>query len=76
MQEQQQVTPALYSTKLPTKSQTYFFDVKKAKNGNRYITITQSRIWDGKPIRNSVIIFEDQIEAFNHIFTETAGHMK
>lgn len=74
--QEQQPTQALYSTKLPTKSQTYFFDVKEAKNGNRYVTITQSRIWNGKPVRNSVIIFADQLEAFNHIFTETAGHMK
>jgi hypothetical protein len=70
MQEQQQPTPALFSTKLPTKSQTYFFDVKAAKNGSKYLTITQSRIKDGQKFRNSVIVFSDQLEAFSQIFEE------
>lgn len=76
MQEQQQITPALFSTKLPTKSQTYFFDVKAAKNGNKYLTITQSRIKDGQKFRSSVNVFSDQIDAFNQLFAETQEHMK
>jgi len=70
MQEQQPQTPALYSTKLPTKSQTYFFDVKAAKNGSKYLTITQSRIKDGQKLRNSLIVFSDQLEAFAQVFEE------
>jgi len=76
MQEQPTYTPALFSTKLPTKSQTYFFDVKAAKNGNKYLTITQSRIKDGQKFRNSVMVFEDEIEAFNALFAETQAHLK
>ena len=76
MQEQQQYTPALYSTKLPTKSQTYFFDVRAAKNGNKYLTITQSRMKDGQPVRNSLIVFADQMEAFNKAFAESQEHVK
>jgi len=70
MQEQQQFAPALYSTKLPTKSQTYFFDVKEAKNGHKYLTITQSSIRGGQKFRNSLIVFGDQLEAFSQIFAE------
>lgn len=76
MQEQQPKISALFSTKLPTKSQTYFFDVKAAKNGSKYLTITQSRIKDGQKFRNSVMIFSDQIDAFNQLFAETQKHMK
>lgn len=70
MQEQQPQNPALFSTKLPTKSQTYFFDVKAAKNGSKYLAITQSRIKDGQKFRNSLIVFSDQLEAFAAIFEE------
>jgi len=70
MQEQQQFAPSLYSTKLPTKSQTYFFDVKEAKNGHKFVTITQSRMKDGIRVRNSLIVFSDQLEAFSEIFAD------
>ena len=76
MQEQQQITPALYSTKLPTKSQTYFFDVKAAKNGSKYLTITQSRIKDGQKFRNTISVFSDQLDAFNQVLAETQEHVK
>lgn len=71
MQEQQtQIAPALYSSKLPTKSQTYFFDVRAAKNGSKYVSITQSRIKEGQRIRNTVTVFSDQLDAFNQVFAE------
>ena len=74
-QTQQPQNPALYSAKLPTKSQTYFFDVKTAKNGSKYLTITQSRIQDGQKFRNSVIVFSDDLDGFNRVFAETQAQM-
>ena len=70
MQEQPLQHPSLFSTKLPTKSHTYFFDVKEAKNGNKYLTITQSRIKDGQHFRNSVIVFSDTLADFSQAFEE------
>ena len=75
-QPQQQITPALYSTKLPTKSQTYFFDVKAAKNGNKYLNITQSRIKDGQKFRNTISLFQSDLEGFNAIFAEAQEKVK
>ena len=76
MQEQAQPIQALYSTKLPTKSQTYFFDVKEAKNGSKYLNITQSRIKDGQKTRSTITVFSDQLDAFNQVFAETQAHVK
>ena len=76
MQEQPQITPALYSSKLPTKSQTYFFDVRQAKNGSKYLTITQSRIKDGQKLRNTISLFFSDLEGFNTIFAETQEKVK
>ena len=45
-------------------------DVKEAKNGHKYLTITQSSIRGGQKFRNSLIVFGDQLEAFSQIFAE------
>lgn len=45
---------------------TYFLDVKKAKNGERYLTITESR-FAGEGIereRSRVIVFADALDGF------------
>jgi len=47
-------------------SRTYFFDLKKAKTGKRYLMLTESR-WaeDGKERqRNSIILFPEQAAEF------------
>jgi len=67
MQEQQpsMPSPALYSQNLKTKSKTYFFDVKAAKNGNKYLSITESRIKDGQKFRSTITVFPDNLQAFS-----------
>jgi hypothetical protein len=69
-------TPALYSQNLQTKSQTYFFDVRQAKNGNKYMTITQSWIKDGQKFRNTLSLFANNLEEFNKAFAESQEQMK
>lgn len=56
---------ALFSEVLKTKSQTYFFDVKEAKNGNKYLNITAARIKDGQKFRSTITIFPDSIKEFS-----------
>jgi hypothetical protein len=56
----------LFSEKVSTKSRTYFFDVKEASNGNKYLTITESRLVDGGTFkRNYIMIFENNLITFN-----------
>jgi len=71
-----QQNPSLYSQDLKTSSQTYFFDVKAAKNGSKYLTITQSRIKDGQKFRNSIIVFSNDWTNFNQNVTEIQDKAK
>ena len=68
--------PSLYSQNLPTKGKTYFFDVKAAKNGNKYLSITESRIKDGQKYRSTVTIFSDQIDQFSQAVADIKEKVK
>lgn len=57
-------TPAIYSQNLKTKGQTYFFDVKQAKNGNKYLSISQSWIKDGQGHRGNITVFQSDAAEF------------
>lgn len=73
MQEQSQVpqpTPALYSENLKTKSKTYFFDVKAAKNGNKYLSISESWIKNGQKFRSTLTVFQDSIKEFSQLVSD------
>ena len=69
-------SPALYSQNLKTKSKTYFFDVKAAKNGNKYLSITESRIKDGQKFRSNITVFSDSLQEFNQAVLEAAEKVK
>jgi hypothetical protein len=69
--------PALHSANLKAGSKTYFFDVRAAKNGNKYLTITDSSITkDGQKFRNTVTVFQDQMENFNQALQEMTQKAK
>ena len=73
----EQIIPPLHTTSVKTKSQTYFFDVKEAKNGNKYINITSARMSkDGQKFRSTVTVFSDQLEEFSQAFTEMVQKIK
>lgn len=59
-----QPTPPIYSQNLKTKGQTYFFDVKAAKNGNKYLSISQSWIRDGQGHRGTITVFQNDLQQF------------
>jgi hypothetical protein len=74
---QEQITPALYSQNLKTKSQTYFFDVREAKNGTKYLNISQS--WttkDGEKKRSTLTIFSGVLNDFNQAFAQALEKVK
>lgn len=64
-------TPALHSASLKAGSKTYFFDVKAAKNGNKYVTVTESSInKEGLKFRNTVTVFSDKLQPFSQMLAE------
>ena len=69
-------TPAIYSQNLKTKGQTYFFDVRAAKNGNKYLSISQSWIKDGQGHRGTVTIFQSDLQEFLRAVTEAQDKVK
>lgn len=69
--------PALHSANLKAGNKTYFFDVKAAKNGNKYLTITESSInKDGRKFRSSLTVFQDHLTNFNQAIQEMAEKVK
>jgi len=51
---------------------TYFFDIKVAANGDKYLRITETRLMErGQPRkRNNIMIFPEDIENFKSIFND------
>lgn len=49
---------------------TYFFDIKVATNGDKYLRITETRLMEeGQPRkRNNIMIFPEDIERFKSVF--------
>ncbi len=58
-------------------SRTYFFDVKEAKNGKKYLVITESRLaGEGKErVRNTIVIFSEQMGEFIGAVSEMAQYL-
>ncbi len=70
MPESKMIPEALFSRTLKAKGRVYFFDVKKAKTGIKYLTIVDSWIKEGQKNRNTLTIFADQAENFTQAFEE------
>lgn len=65
-------TGRLYSKKLNAGKRIYFFDVKKSRDGTRYLVITEQT----NDRRHSLMVFEDRLEDFLSAFQEAVGKMK
>jgi hypothetical protein len=65
---------ALFSTMVKSGRTTYFVDVKEAKNGNKFISISESRLdADDKKQRTTVRVFGETIEQFRQAIDEAAA---
>jgi len=65
---------AIYSTMVRAGRTTYFVDVREAKNGNKYISISENRIdADEKRQRSTVRVFGDSIDQFRQAVDEAAA---
>jgi len=62
----------LYSKKLNAGKRTYFFDIKKGRDGSAYLVITEQT----EDRKNRLMVFEDKAEAFMSVLQEAVGKMK
>lgn len=62
----------LYSKKLTAGKRTYFFDVKRGRDGSAYLVITEQT----EEKRNRLMVFEDKMEEFLSAMKEAADKMK
>jgi hypothetical protein len=51
-----------------TSSHNYFFEVKEARNGSRYIVIDQRKKVGDKFVGSKIRVFEDEMLEFERIF--------
>lgn len=75
--EQKTQQEVVSSQTLKAGGKTYFFDVKKAKNGNNYLTISET--WkkpDGEAVRNRLMLFSDYIGEFSAALAEAEKFLK
>ena len=62
---------AVYSTMVRSGRTTYFVDVREAKNGTKYLSISEQRIDAEEKRERSVIrVFGDSIEQFKQAVNE------
>ncbi len=62
----------LYSKKLNAGKRTYYFDVKRGRDGSAYLVITEQT--DEK--RNRLMVFEDKMEEFLNALQDAVRNMK
>jgi len=65
---------AIYSSMVRAGRTTYFVDVREAKNGNKYLSISENRIdAEQKKSRTTVRVFGETIDQFRAAIEEAAA---
>jgi hypothetical protein len=64
---------ALYSTMVRSGRTTYFVDLKEAKNGNKYLSITESKINGEQKQKMTIRVFGDSISEFRKAVNDAAA---
>lgn len=64
---------AVYSTMVRSGRTTYFVDVKEAKNGHKYLSITESRIDGDEKKKTTLRVFGDSVEEFRKAIDDAAA---
>ena len=68
------ITSSLYSSVVRAGRTTYFVDVKEAKNGAKYLSISESRIDnDDKRQRTTLRVFGESVEQFRQAVVDAAA---
>ncbi len=66
----------MFSTQVKARGRTYFFDVREAKAGGRYLVISESRRTDGGHERSRVVVFSDQVGQFEEALRRAAQALR
>ena len=66
-------TDASFSKTVKAGRTTFFVDIKEAKNGNQYLSITESQINGEEKKKTSIRIFGETIEEFRKAIDEAAA---
>ena len=61
---------AIYSTMVRAGRTTYFIDLREAKNGNKYLLITEAKLGGKKKERTMIRVFGEAIEQFRQAVEE------
>jgi len=64
--------------KLNANGRTYYMDVGKTKSGKPYIKLTETRmdVHTGQPVRNTIVIFEEQLKDYYLAFSRLVIKLK
>ena len=63
---------AIYSTMVRSGKTVYFVDVREAKNGSRYLHISESRIAGDEKKKVSIRVFGETIDQFRQAIDEAS----
>ena len=66
-------TNAIYSTMVRAGKTTYFVDVKEAKNGSKYLAISENKLDGEERKRTSMRVFGDSVQLFRQAIDEAAA---
>jgi hypothetical protein len=64
---------AVYSTMVRAGRTTFFVDVKEAKNGSKYLSITESRLDGDQKRKTTIRIFGDSVQEFRQAISDAAA---
>lgn len=65
-------TNALYSTMVKSGKTTYFVDLKEAKNGNKYLSISETKVDGEERKRSTVRFFGETIDQLKKAIEEAS----
>jgi hypothetical protein len=69
-------TDAVFSSMVRAGRTTYFVDVREAKNGKKYLSISENHLDEGdKKTRVTVRVFKESIDQFRQAIDEAAVAM-
>lgn len=64
---------AIYSTMIRSGRTTFFVDLKEAKNGNKYLAITESSVNGEERKKTTLRVFGETIDQFRQAIDEAAS---
>jgi len=64
---------ASYSTMVRSGRTTYFIDLREAKNGNKYLSITESKLDGDQKQKMTIRVFGETIEEFRKAVNDAAA---